>query len=74
MLTAMPSLPRQATIKPTLAPDQLAALARAVEAPRVKLFRRMNMAPDATAVLVKMRGALLSLLPEHPELRASILI
>ncbi len=49
-------------------PDQLAALARAVEAPRVKLFRRMNMAPDATAVLVKMRGALLSLLSEHPEL------
>ena len=31
-------------------PDQLATLARAVEAPRVKLFRRMNMAPDATAV------------------------
>ena len=50
-------------------PDQLAALARAVEAPRVKLFRRMNMAPDATAVLVKMRGALLSLLSEHPELQ-----
>ena len=35
----------------------------------MKLFRRMNMAPDATAVLVKMRGTLLSLLPEHPELR-----
>ena len=50
-------------------PDQLATLARAVEAPRVKLFRRMNMAPDATAVLVKMRGSLLSLLPEHPELQ-----
>ena len=27
------------------------------------------MAPDATAVLVKMRGALLSLLPEHRDLR-----
>ena len=29
----------------------------------------MNMAPNATAVLVKMRGTLLSLLPEHKELR-----
>ncbi len=50
-------------------PAHLTSLAKAVEAPRVKLFRRMNMAPDATAVLVKMRGALLSLLPEHKELR-----
>ena len=50
-------------------PDHLTGLAKAVEAPRVKLFRRMNMAPDATAVLVKMRGALLSLLPEHRDLR-----
>ena len=54
-------------IEPT--PAHLTSLAKAVEAPRVKLFRRMNMAPDATAVLVKMRGALLSLLPEHTELR-----
>ena len=53
-------------IEPT--PAHLTSLAKAVEAPRVKLFRRMNMAPDATAVLVKMRGALLSLLPEHTEL------
>jgi malonyl-CoA decarboxylase len=29
----------------------------------------MNMAPDATSVLVKMRGALLQLLPDHPELK-----
>ena len=42
-------------IEPT--PAHLTSLAKAVEAPRVKLFRRMNMAPDATAVLVKMRGA-----------------
>ena len=54
-------------IEPT--PAHLTSLAKAVEAPRVKLFRRMNMAPEATAVLVKMRGALLSLLPEHTELR-----
>ena len=49
--------------------EQLAILAKAIEAPRVKLFRRMNMAPDATSVLVKMRGALLQLLPNHPELK-----
>ena len=49
--------------------EQLTTLSKAIEAPRVKLFRRMNMAPDATSVLVKMRGALLQLLPEHPELR-----
>ena len=47
----------------------LAELAKSVEAPRVKLFRRMNMAPDATRILVKMRGALLEALPEHPQLR-----
>ena len=49
--------------------EQLTVLSKAVEAPRVKLFRRMNMAPDATSVLVKMRGALLKLLPDHPELK-----
>lgn len=49
--------------------EQLTTLARAIEAPRVKLFRRMNMAPDATSVLVKMRSALLQLLPGHPELK-----
>jgi len=49
--------------------EQLTTLAKAIEAPRVKLFRRMNMAPDATSVLVKMRGALLQLLPDHPELK-----
>jgi malonyl-CoA decarboxylase len=48
--------------------EQLATLGKAIEAPRVKLFRRMNMAPDATSVLVKMRGALLQLLPDRPEL------
>ena len=49
--------------------EQLTALSKAIEAPRVKLFRRMNMAPDATSVLVKMRGALLKRLPDHPELK-----
>ena len=49
--------------------EQLTALGKAIEAPRVKLFRRMNMAPNATSVLVKMRGRLLQLLPEYPELK-----
>ena len=49
--------------------EKLATLGKAIEAPRVKLFRRMNMAPDATSVLVKMRGALLQLLPDRPELK-----
>ena len=37
--------------------EHLSELSRAIEAPRLKLFRRMNMAPDATPTLVKMRGA-----------------
>ena len=49
--------------------EQLTTLSKAIEAPRVKLFRRMNMAPDATSVLVKMRGTLLKLLPDRPELK-----
>ena len=50
--------------------EHLAAIARAVEAPRVKLFRRINMAPEGTATLVAMRGHLLKLLRSNPELRA----
>ena len=30
----------------------------------------MNMAPNATSLLVKMRGTLLSLLHEHPDLKS----
>jgi malonyl-CoA decarboxylase len=54
------------------APDSehLAAISRAVEAPRQKLFRRINMAPDGTRTLVELRGHLLPLLREHPQLRA----
>ena len=48
----------------------LAALARAAEAPRIKLFRRMNMAPEATPVLVKMRGAMIQVLNDLPQLKA----
>ena len=48
----------------------LSALSRAAEAPRIKLFRRMNMAPDATPVLVKMRGAMIKALDDLPQLKA----
>lgn len=49
--------------------QNLADLSRVTEASRVKLFRRMNMAPNATPLLVKMRGTLLSLLSEHSDLK-----
>ena len=48
----------------------LSALSRTAEAPRIKLFRRMNMAPDATPVLVKMRGAMIQALDDLPQLKA----
>ena len=50
--------------------DHLTALTRAVEAPRQKLFRRINTAAGGTATLVEMRGHLLGLLRQRPELRA----
>jgi malonyl-CoA decarboxylase len=49
--------------------EHLTALARAVEAPRTKLFRRLNMAPNGTHVLVKLRGQLLPLLKANPAWR-----
>ncbi|MCR9106834.1 MAG: malonyl-CoA decarboxylase [Gammaproteobacteria bacterium] len=49
--------------------DNLWSIGRAVEAPRQKLFRRVNTAPDGTATLVEMRGHLLPLLKTHPELK-----
>lgn len=45
----------------------LVRLQAAVEPPRQELFRRFNMAPGATAVLVDMRERLLRTLPQHPE-------
>jgi len=51
-------------------PADLDALVAAVEPPRQELFRRLNMAPNGTAALVSLRGDLLALLREHPELRA----
>jgi malonyl-CoA decarboxylase len=48
---------------------RLLALSALVEAPRQELLRRMNMAPHGTAVLVRMRQALLGLLRERPDLQ-----
>ena len=44
----------------------LAKLQRAVEPPRRELFRRLNMAPHATVLLVHMRRHLLDLLKANP--------
>ena len=48
--------------------DHLAALSKAVEPPRQELFRRMNMAPDGTATLLKLRAELLQQLASAPGL------
>jgi malonyl-CoA decarboxylase len=50
--------------------ENLWSITRAVEAPRQKLFRRVNMAPDGTKTLVAMRGHLLQVLGENPQLKA----
>lgn len=49
--------------------EQLWALNRVVEAPRQKLFRRLNTAPGGTRSLVAMRGKLLKLLADNPQFR-----
>lgn len=48
--------------------DTYRALYHAVEAPRQRLFSRINMAPDGTETLITMRKQLLSLLDEQPHL------
>ena len=50
--------------------EHLLEITRAVEAPRQKLFRRINMAPDGTRTLVALRGDLLKILRANPELKA----
>jgi malonyl-CoA decarboxylase len=50
-------------------PDSLKQLLEVTEPPRLELFRRLNMAPGGTAVLVSMRAYLLSILNKHPELK-----
>lgn len=49
--------------------DAFRALAKAIEAPRQELFRRLNMAPGGTAAIVGMRQLVLSRLREHPEIK-----
>lgn len=49
--------------------ENLWEMARRVEAPRQKLFRRINMAPDGTQTLVAMRGDILKVLRSNPELK-----
>jgi len=49
-------------------PQTLARLQRVTEPPRQEIFRRMNMAPGGTGVLVELRRALLEQLPAHPHL------
>ena len=50
--------------------ENLHSVSRAVEAPRQKLFRRINMAPNGTATLVAMRGHLLDQVGGEPGLKA----
>jgi len=47
-------------------PENLARLQRVVESPRQELFRRLNMAPGATRILVEMRARLLKDLEKNP--------
>jgi len=49
--------------------SSLLNLVRLAEAPRQELFRRLNMAPNGTKVLVSMRESLLKLLKQNPQLK-----
>lgn len=51
-------------------PDSLQRLLEVSEPPRQELFRRLNMAPGATAILVDMRTELLQFLRHKPELKS----
>ncbi|MBD2859441.1 malonyl-CoA decarboxylase [Spongiibacter sp. KMU-158] len=43
------------------------ALSEAIDPPRRKVFRAINMAPNGTATLIQMRKDVLALLKDHPE-------
>jgi Malonyl-CoA decarboxylase C-terminal domain/Malonyl-CoA decarboxylase N-terminal domain len=53
-------------------PENLIHLQAAVESPREELFRRLNLAPGGTRVLVELRGRLLSKLDENPHWEAVV--
>ena len=50
-------------------PEALASLQRAVESPRQEYFRRLNLAPGATAAIVELRKHLLTSLADNPSLK-----
>ena len=50
-------------------PGAVDALHAASEPRRQALFRRLNFAPGGTEALVRLRAELLTLLPEHPDLK-----
>lgn len=50
--------------------ESVSAISHAIEAPRQKLFRRINTAPDGTRTLVALRGDLLRVLRANPELKS----
>ncbi len=56
------------TYRTTPTPENYAALSKAGEPARQRLFRRLNEAPGATAEIVRMRADLLPLLRERPHL------
>ncbi len=47
-------------------PESLLRLQISVESPREELFRRLNLAPDGTRLLVELRGRLLRKLDQNP--------
>lgn len=49
--------------------EHLTAITRAIEAPRQKLFRKLNMVPGGTSALVTMRGHLLKIIKERPDFK-----
>ena len=53
----------------TPSPENLARLQKVVEAPRQELFRRLNLAPDGTRILVAMRGQVLEEADRAPRLK-----
>ena len=50
-------------------PEHLIRLQEAIEPPRQELFRRLNVAPGATAVLIEMRRLVLAGEAKHPQWR-----
>ena len=56
------------TYRNTPGPENYAALAKASEPARQRLFRRLNEAPGATAGIVRMRQDLLGFMKDHPHL------